>query len=270
MTAAELLKNGQLTACYEALTADVRQNPADARLRVFLTQLHCILGNWDKALTQLKVATDLDPGNLLLAQCYGPAIHCERFRDEVFAGKRTPLVFDAPPVWIGKLVQANQLAAQDAYEGAEKLRNQAYEEAPAIPGTLDGQPFAWLADGDSRLGPVLEAIIDRKYYWVPLTAVTRIRIEAPKDLHDLVWIPATLTWTNEGQAGALIPVRYPGSTTVDDDAIKMARRTDWQEKPNGLFLGQGQRMWTTDSSESPLLGTRLIELDHAGLPAKDT
>jgi type VI secretion system protein ImpE len=163
---------------------------------------------------------------------------------------------------MGLLVQAGQFAAQGAFEAAENVRNQAFEEAPAIAGTRDGQPFAWLADGDTRLGPVLEAIVDGKYYWIPFTAVKRMRIEAPRDLRDLVWISATLTWTNEGQAGALIPVRYPDSAAHEDDAIKLARRTDWLDKPHGLYLGIGQRMWTTDTDEFPLLGTRLVEFNQ--------
>jgi protein involved in temperature-dependent protein secretion len=38
-----------------------------------------------------------------------------------------------------------------------------------------GNLFAWLADADVRLGPVLEAIVDGKYYWIPfgnLSAIT--------------------------------------------------------------------------------------------------
>ena len=37
---------------------------------------------------------------------------------------------------------------------------------PAAP--IDGKAFAWMADADMRLGPVLEAVINGRYYWVPL------------------------------------------------------------------------------------------------------
>ena len=42
------------------LTAAVRAKPADAKLRVFLAQLLCVLGQWERAHTQLNVVADMD------------------------------------------------------------------------------------------------------------------------------------------------------------------------------------------------------------------
>ena len=54
MTAAELLRSGSLSETLDALQGEIRKNPADPRPRVFLFQLDCILGRFDKALTQLQ------------------------------------------------------------------------------------------------------------------------------------------------------------------------------------------------------------------------
>ena len=35
--------------------------------------------------------------------------------------------------------------------------------------------FEWIADADDRLGPVLEAIVNGRYYWVPFERVRRIQ-----------------------------------------------------------------------------------------------
>ena len=63
-------------------------------------------GKWEKALTQLNVLADMDAESMLLAQIFRPVLDCETLRTEVFAGKRTPLIFGEPEEWIGWLVQA--------------------------------------------------------------------------------------------------------------------------------------------------------------------
>jgi type VI secretion system protein ImpE len=60
MGAEEALKQGDLDAALADLTDRVRRSPADARLRTFLFQLFAVLGQWDRALSQLDVAGELD------------------------------------------------------------------------------------------------------------------------------------------------------------------------------------------------------------------
>jgi type VI secretion system protein ImpE len=262
MEAKELLQSGQLNESLATLEAEVRADPTNAKLRVFLFQLLSVLGDWERALTQLNVAAELDAINLLMAQVCRAALNCEALRAEIFAGKRSPLVFGEPDEWISWLVQANQMIAEGKYEASQKLREQAFETATAIAGSIDGQPFEWISDADSRLGPILEAIFDGKYYWVPFTAIKQIQIEAPADLRDVVWLPAHFTWVNGGETTGLIPTRYPNSESSEDSAILLARKTDWVEQPGELYLGLGQRIFATDKDEFPLLQIRQIDLDH--------
>lgn len=264
MEAEELLRAGRLDEARNALETAIRSDPADAKLRVFFFQLLAVLGQWDRSLTQLNVAGELDAINLLMVQMYGTALNCEVLRARVFAGERTPLIFGEPEPWVGSLVQANHLVAEGKYEAASDLRQRAFEAAPAIAGTVDGQDFEWLSDADSRLGPILEAIVDGKYYWIPLQAIKTIEVGEPKDLSDLIWISAGFTWINGGQSQGLIPTRYPQSEASDDDAVRLARKTEWIEKPAETYLGLGQRMLTTDKQEYALLSVRRIGLLHPG------
>jgi protein involved in temperature-dependent protein secretion len=55
----------------------------------------------------------------------------------------------------------------------------AFELAPSTAGTIDSAPFEWIADADMRLGPVCEAIINGRYYWLPFSHLSRVDIEAP-------------------------------------------------------------------------------------------
>ena len=262
MQAEELLQAGQLGEALAALEAEVRADPTNAKLRVFLFQLLSVLGDWERALTQLNVAAELDSMNLLMAQVCRAALNCEALRAEIFAGKRSPLVFGEPDEWMGLLVQANQMTAEGKYEASQKLRERAFDAATAIPGSIDSQHFQWISDADSRLGPVLEAIFDGKYYWVPFTATKRIQIDPPTDLRDAVWIPAHFTWANGGETAGLIPTRYPDSEASEDNAIRLARKTEWIEQPGDLYLGLGQRIFATDKDEFPLLQIRQIDLEH--------
>ena len=88
-----------------------------------------------------------------------------------------------------------------------KGQRRALEAAPVTSGAIDGHKFEWIADADSRLGPIIEVIINGRYTWVPFNNVSKIEVEKPVDLRDLVWLPANFTWTNGGQLVALIPTR---------------------------------------------------------------
>jgi type VI secretion system protein ImpE len=272
MNSAEFVQAGQLEEGLSALQAEIRKKPEDPKLRVFLFQLNCVLGHLDKALTQLQVVASLNAESMLLAQIFRPIIACEMLRREVFAGGRTPVIFGEPAEWIGLIVQANNLVAQGEFKAATELRDKAFEAAPTSEGTINGEPFQWIADADSRLGPVLEAVLEGKYYWIPFCRIHKIETDKPEDLRDLVWLRARFAWTNGGTALGHIPTRYPGTEGLSDGPMRLARKTEWQQRDGETFLGLGQRVLATDGNEYPLLECRNIELtlqpqqDQAKMP----
>ncbi len=261
MNAVELIRNGKISEASDALRSQIRASPADAKLRVFLFQLLLVDGQWDKALAQLNIAADLDPIHLLMAETCRPLLQCEALRQQVFAGTRSPLVMGEPADWIGWLFQAAALTADGKHQIAAEVRTKAFDAAPAISGTINDQPFEWVADADSRLGPVLEAVVDGKYYWIPMANIAQITLEKPIDLRDIVWLGGQFTWTNGGTAIGFIPVRYPGSEAAADPAVRLARRTDWQDH-EGAAVGLGQRTLVTDSAEYPLLEIRSLVMNQ--------
>jgi type VI secretion system protein ImpE len=258
--AEERFRVGDLDGCLKELQAAVRQKPADAKLRVFLAQLLMVQGDWDRAVNQLKVIGEIDASALPMVHAYGAAIQCERLREGVFAGTRGPLLFGDPEPWIAQLMQSLALLGQGSEQGAADLRAQAFAAAPATAGTLNGTPFEWIADADSRLGPILEVLLNGAYYWVPLHRITSVTIEPPADARDLVWLPAQFQWSNGGEAMGLIPVRYPGSEKSDDAAIRLARKTEWRDAGADAYFGLGQRILTTDGPEAGLLELRELRL----------
>jgi len=259
----ELFRAGKLRECLAALQGEVRGSPADAKLRTFLAQLLMLTGDWDRAVNQLQVAGELNASALPMKHAYSAAIQCERLRAAVFAGERLPLILGDPPEWIAPLLQALATLAQGHPDRAAALREQALEGAPATAGSVNGTAFDWIADADSRLGPVLELVLDGAYYWAPFSRVRRIVIEPPADVRDLAWVPVQITWSNEGEAVGFIPARYPGSERSDDDQLRMARRTDWRDLGGGAFAGLGQRIFATSADEIGLLEVRELVLESA-------
>lgn len=266
-TAEELVASGDPKAALSVLEQQVRSQAADVRPRIFLFQLLAIMGQWQRALTQLQVCGELDAGTLAMVGTYREAVQCEAVREAVFAGKTLPHVFGRPQAWVAWLAEALAADGRGETAAAAKLRSRALEAAPATSGSLNGQAFEWIADGDTRLGPVLEAIINGRYCWVPFDAVSKVVIEAPVDLRDIVWSPARLEFSNGGETVALLPTRYVGSAHNDDGALQLARRTDWLEIAPEQFCGLGQRLLTTSTQELGLLEVRDILLDAS--PAED-
>jgi len=256
----EKLRQGDVAGALEGLQAHVRQDPSNSRHRVFLFQLLSVVGQWERALTQLDVVADLDAGSLPMVHTYREALRCEVLRAEIFQGKRSPLVFGEPEPWIAFLVQALRVDAEGDASAAADLRDQAFEAAPATAGSLDDTAFEWIADSDSRLGPILEAVIRGRYYWVPFLRIRAVEIDEPQDLRDSVWTPARITFSNGGNDVALIPTRYVGSEKATDEQLRLARRTEWVQIHGETYAGLGQRILCTDTGEHPLMEVRKIVL----------
>lgn len=252
----------------------VRKQPAQYRHRVYLFQLLAVLGQWDRALNQLNVLSEMDPALLPMVHTYRHALQGEALRVAIFAGRRKPLVFGEPERWIALLLEALRLGEEGAREQAKALRAEALDLAPLSPGRISdpaGESFAWIADADERLGPLLEAFIDGKYYWVPFAQMASLRLEAPEDLRDLVWMPALFEWRNGGQSSGLVPTRYPGTENSDDDRVLRAALTRWVDAGGGDYVGEGQRLLVTDVDEYALMDVRELAFEQSEVqPAGNT
>lgn len=255
------LQQGDLDTALTALQNQIRSEPANPKLRIFLFQLLALSGQWDRALNQLKLVGELDAASLLMVQTYQTALVCEALRSQVFAGKHSPLIFGDPQLWVAELIEALRLEAAGNLTEAYAMRNQALQQAPAISGSINNENFAWLADADIRFGPILEAIVNGRYYWIPFQQIRSLKLEEPTDLRDMIWMPAEFTWINGGQASGLIPTRYPGAESSADNLIRMARKTEWIAVATEIYQGSGQRLLATDAQDYALLDVRHIQFD---------
>jgi type VI secretion system protein ImpE len=229
MSPKELFQAGKLNEAIEALGAEVRDNPTDARRRTFLFELLCYKGEYDRAEKHLNVLADATPETRLGAMLYFSALHAERVRQDLFEKKDYPVV----PV-------------SDVARG----------------GTINGQAFEILEDADPRLGSRLELFAAGAYLWIPFEHIESIEIQPPTRLRDLLWAPALVrtgpAFKEKELGEVLLPVLAPFSWKHADDNVKLGRATEWEGD-----IPYGQRVFSVDGADMPLLEIRKIEFTPA-------
>ena len=256
-----LLRSGDVAGTRAALIEAVRARPGDDRVRMFLFQLLCVTGEWDKARKQLETLVQVAADAQMLGVTYNQAIEAERLRADVFAGKAAMPVLAGMGGWVESLARSISFAAQGDVDAAEVARDAAFEDAPDTPGSIDGRAFEWIADADMRFGPSFEAIVAGRYGLVPFDAVQSLTTDGPRDLRDVLWLPVQMALRSGQTIAAFLPARYPGSEQADTGATQLGKQTDWVDRPWGQ-AGLGQRLWTlSDDSEVGLLEFRELTFD---------
>jgi type VI secretion system protein ImpE len=250
--------NQPLSVRLAQVEAQIRARPAAPAHRWALFQLLCVMGHWERAVQQLQVYAQLDPQQAPVAQACRDLIRAERWRAQVLAGCERPgFVFDAP-LWVEGLLEALRLTATGQLDEADLVRERALDRAPLVPVRSAGPgadlQLDWIADSDSRLGPVCEVITAGHYRWLPFSDIAAWRIERPAMLLDLVWAPCTLTLTDGSAVPGFMPARYPGSENFQGDssecdAIRLGHRTSWEETGRTGVTALGQKTWATSAGD---------------------
>jgi type VI secretion system protein ImpE len=249
-----------LSAEIAAVQQKIRSEPTNPKWRMGLFQRYCQVGLWQKALEQLQSYASMSAADEAFAYAYRVALQQELVRERVFRGEIDPILPDGADEWVRILAAA--LKPPSVTPNADELRAQALELAPVSSGTLDDKPFEWIADADSRLGPVCEAVVEGQYQWVPYNMIESVRISTPADLCDLIWVPAGIKLWGAESKPSLLPVRYPFSEGLTDAHLRSALTT-WDEQGTDVWIGRGARVLVTDSEEKSLLDVRRIDFQPA-------
>jgi len=259
MEAEALLRNGDIAGARASLAAELRRQPGDGRLRQFFWQLIAVTGDWDKAGTQLRALAAADPKAMMMASVFGQALAAMKTRDAVFAGSERPVSLVGSEPWAEGLLDALHARTVLAPDAAARS-DAALAAAPATPGMLDGERFEWIADADTRFGPMLEVIVGDAYGFVPFAAMTRVRAKPPEDLRDFVFHAVEIELRSGQTSLALVPVVYPGTAKHNKPLLDLARATEWVDDGGGE-VGIGQRLLATDTAETEFLALRDLRLD---------
>jgi type VI secretion system protein ImpE len=262
--------------------ARIRREPTAPEHRWALVEVLCILGHWDRALSQLQAWAKWMPQSQAQAHWVRGLIRAEAQRTEVFSGDMAPAPVTDMPDWMRDLAKAMAHNARAENQEADVLRSQALAQAPQRAGvcvwqggkngeqTMQEQAYEWMADSDTRLGPVCEVMVAGAYRWLAFADVAHLSLQAPQRLLDLVWMPAKLQLNSD--AGLLpaatgrvlhvfLPTRYPiaanaSESSATHDALLMSRLTRWREVGETGVFAQGQKTWMSDGIDWPLLDVR--------------
>lgn len=234
MDAQQLFKAGKLTEAISALTAQLQDNPTDQRSRTFLFELLCFAGEYNRAEEQLTI---LEQGSskesMLGALLYKAAISAEKTRQEMFEKKSFP-----PPL----------------LDGA----------GTTVSGKLNGKEFTMLSDVDSRIGEKLEVFAGGDYLWISFHDIASVRMDPPKRLRDLLWIPAKVTtgptFRSHELGEIMIPAMAPLSWQHPDEEVQLGRVSEWCEDETGEVAPYGLKCILIDGEEVPIVEIRELEI----------
>ena len=261
------LANATLSETLADVTRQIQANPANADLRAAFVQLLCLAGNWSRAQTQLQSWLALSPQAQPTVNLLQQAIAGELQRDAVLRGVVQPVLPGSAWHWCDTLLAALQAETAGDVARGSALRADALERAAANPGTATQQDqptaFSWLMDGDSRFGPVCEVINQGRYYWIPFAAIREMQFQTPASVTDLVWRHTRVQLVDGSEQVCQIPARYPLLAGADERFLR-ASVTEWQTlgTDDHQFIGQGQKMWLSDSAEFPLLTLQQVMFDN--------
>lgn len=260
------LASATLSETLADVTRQIQANPANADLRAAFVQLLFLSGNWARAQTQLQSWLALSPQAQPTVNLLQQAIAGELQRDAVLRGEAGPVLPGSAWHWCDTLLAALQAEVAGDVARGSTLRAEALELAAANPGTATQQDqptaFSWLMDGDSRFGPVCEVISQGRYYWIPFAAIREMQFQAPASVTDLVWRHTRVQLVDGSEQVCQIPARYP-LLAASDERFLRASVTEWQplgDDPD-QFIGQGQKMWLSDSAEFSLLSLQQVAFD---------
>jgi type VI secretion system protein ImpE len=235
MNALELFQSGKLQAALQALGEEVRNAPLDSKRRIFLFELLCFAGEYDRAEKHLEIVAGASQAANVGALLYRSALHAERTRQKMFADSSFPM---PRPVL-------------------------------ETPGQLNDQSFSGFMDADPRIGGALEVFVAGCYSWIDFQQIASIEIPRPKRLRDLLWTPAIVTTTPEFKAmelgEVLLPVLSPLSWKESDDSVRLGRSTIWKPDPVHGEIPVGQKLFLAGEECIPILELGKVELSvHSG------
>jgi type VI secretion system protein ImpE len=257
MNAKELLEMGKLGEATQSMIQEVKAHPGDGRARTFLFEMLCFAGDLNRAQNHLDALDSQDPKADMGIEFYRKVLKAEQARRQVFEGKGMPRFFHGYPDYLQGHLDALVHLREGRHGEAKVLLDAVQGKRPSIQGDCDGKAFVDFFDSDDILAPVLEVIAQDGYFWLPFSQITHLSITPPKNLRDLLWVPAQVE-TTEMKIGVVLPVLYPGSYAASDDLLKLGRMTDWNREAGEPITGVGQHTFIIDDSDKGILDMREV------------
>jgi type VI secretion system protein ImpE len=232
MTPQDLLKAARLNEAINALSEELRSDPANLKGRTFLFELLCFCGDYDRAERHLDVLSQASPQSEMGAVLYRGLLNAMRTRQEVY-----------PKGKIQNLLSAGVTGP--------------------LSGRLNETPFERIVDSDPRIGANLEVFSAGAYLRIPFSVISSVEIDPPRRLRDTLWIPAVIHATSAFGGRELgecyLPALTPFAANHQSDVVRLGRETVWEEGEEGEISPIGQKLLLINGEEVPILEIRKLE-----------
>jgi type VI secretion system protein ImpE len=268
MTARELLRNGDLTQALKQALEHVKAHPQDTQERMFLFEVLCFAGQWERAAWQLDAleTVSADPPARDLVLCRD-LLGAQRERDRFISTGSRPRFFIEPPSIFANILEAWDLfRAEEPAFAVERLEHfEAKRSAPR--GRLGTVPFEDFRDTDDLFAGALEAFAGGAYYWVPWEDVEYLDVRPPRSVRDLIWAPARIAMAQGVLGEIYLPCLYPASDGQSDDTVRIGRKTAWVDVGCGLSRGVGLKTFLADDAFLTIFELRDLYFDTSAAPS---
>ncbi len=269
MNTKSLLDEGKLSEALAEVKQEVKAHPTDIQLRTLLFELLSLVGDWEGGKRQLDVIAHQDTSSVLAIEVYQQVLKAEEMRQQVWHGEKDPEFFFQKPSYTQFHLDALKLLRMGKIEEAKSLLDLAAQQRSPCSGQIDEQAFSEMLDGDDRISPFLEVIMNESYAWVPFEHIKHLTISSPKHLRDLIWVQAEVEGRDGPIGPVFIPVLYFDSPHSDSDQVRLGRMTQWESPGDGVTVGFGQRLFLIDGQDRGLLEVHEVQFDSQALAEGD-
>jgi type VI secretion system protein ImpE len=251
-TATELFAAGELRQAIAVQRAIAARRPDDPAAGLLHFELLAAAGLTESALAALKaIVTDDDTWKPAFRKLLKAAA-----KREANARPQSPV--DVPD-YVTDLRKATvALKAGDAIRALRAV-DRANSRAPDLRGTLDGEPFEGLRDGDDRTAFVLEFFCDGAFIWVPFAAIKSLRLDDPAGPLDHVYRPALVRLTTGESLVGHVPLVAAGTTlTEHGDRHRLGLDSD-SDVIGDVMVGIGGKSWLVGEEIVDVATIRMLE-----------
>ncbi len=256
------LDAGNLKGAIESALNLVKTNPTNSAARIFLFELSCFSGDWERAERQLDVIGHQETNAMIGSKIYSENFAAERERISVFSKGTKPEFLMPPPDYVEDLLTANNLLIEGKATEARELIDAVEEKRPAFKCNVNGEGFSDFRDYNDLTMCVFEAILKGSYIWLPIEHIKKIEFFDRKSLRDVYWIQAEIELNNGTKGEMFLPALYADSWKNADDQVRLGKTVDWREASDDIFVGEGIKLFWTDGRDKTILDFKTLEFNH--------
>lgn len=263
LDSSELFQQGDLASALEAALTEVRQKPTDVPARLFLAELCCFSGDWERAEKQLDTLSKQTTDAAMLVALFRQLLRGEIARQQVLVEGRTPEIVTPLTPAMSKAIEILNANRNGDLAKATELVAEMDSLQPLVTGTCNDKPFESIRDLDDRTAPILEVITSTgKYFWTPWESLEYLDFDPPLRAMDLLWRRTKISVKGGPEGEVYIPTRYVSANDTLNELQRLSRATDWIGEEGEFTQGLGCRTLLVGEESLTIMELKSLTFDE--------